>query len=244
MRTKSSWPQALRRHGLFVALGAFALAAAAQADPSISWFSANPIPLNSYLTIYGSGFGDAQGRSYVLIGSIPVPVQSWSAAAIHVYVNPLVNSSAQIALDTAYPVQVVVPAADHPNSNTLNLTISSGPPLTYSSDVVDQPKLSDQPSVTGFQSRTFCAGNRVGIFGAGFGFAQGAGYVSITVPLLDSKGKLFTQEFAIPVLAWSENAINALLLLPAGAQFGTYTLTVHRENGKTSSSTFTVGACP
>jgi IPT/TIG domain len=228
-----------------VALCAFALTpAAALADPSISGFSANPVPLNSYLTIYGSGFGDAQGRSYVLIGGNPVPVQAWSAVAIHVFVNPLLNSTAPLALDTAYPVQVVVPAADHPNSNTLNLTLSSGPPLSYSNDVVDQPKLSDQPSVIGFQSTTFCPGNTVAIYGAGFGFDQGSGYISITVPLLDAQGTPFTQEFAIPVLAWSENAIYALLSLPAGAQFGTYTLTVQRGNGKTASGSFTVGACP
>jgi hypothetical protein len=54
--------------------------------------------------------------------------------------------------------------------------------------------------------------------------------------------KPFTQEVAIPVLGWSENAINAILLLPDGAQPGTYTVTVHRSNGKTSSDTFTVVA--
>jgi len=211
------------------------------ADPSISGFSANPVPLNSYLTIYGSGFGDAQGRSFVLIGGHPVLVQAWSAVAIHVFVNPLANGTAPLALDTAYPAQVVVPGADHPNSNTVSLTISSAPPPTYSNDIVDQTKLSDQPSVVGFQSATFCPGNNVAIYGAGFGFSQG--YVSITVPLLDSKGKPFTQEFAIPVLNWSENAIDALLSLPAGAQFGSYTVTVHRGNGKTATGTFTVRAC-
>jgi hypothetical protein len=229
---------------LIVALGALALTpAAAMADPSISGFSANPVPLNSYLTIYGSGFGDAQGRSYVLIGGHPVMVQAWAAVAIHVFVNPLGNGAAPLALDTAYPAQVVVPAADHPNSNLVNLTISSAPPPTYSNDIVDQTKLSDQPSVVGFQAATFCPGNNVAIYGAGFGFTQGSGYISITVPLLDSKGKPFTQEFAIPVLNWSENAIDALLSLPAGAQFGSYTLTVHRGNGKTATGTFTVGAC-
>jgi hypothetical protein len=62
------------------------------------------------------------------------------------------------------------------------------------------------------------------------------------VPFLDSKGKPFTQEFAIPVTAWSENAIRTLLFLPNGAQLGKYTVTVHRGNGKTASSSFTVTA--
>jgi hypothetical protein len=43
------------------------------------------------------------------------------------------------------------------------------------------------------------------------------------------------------VLAWSENVINFVLLLPAGAIPGTYTATVHRGNGKTTSGSFTVG---
>jgi hypothetical protein len=32
--------------------------------------------------------------------------------------------------------------------------------------------------------------------------------------------------------------------MPSGAQLGTYTLTVRRANGKTSSSSFTVVNCP
>jgi hypothetical protein len=240
MRSYNRWCSPRR----LVALCAVVLTpAAALADPSISGFSANPVPLNSYLTLYGSGFGSAQGRSMVLIGSSPVPVQAWSDVAIHIFVNPLGTSTTPLALDTAYPVQVVVPAADHPNSSTLNLTISSAPPPSYSDDVVDQPKLSDQPSVAGFQSTTFCPGNNIAIYGAGFGFTQGSGYISVTVPLLDAQGNLFTHEYAIPVLAWSEDAIDALLSLPAGAQFGTYTLTVHRGNEKTAAGTFSVKAC-
>jgi hypothetical protein len=240
MKQNSRWCSS----SLFVAFCAVVLAPAiAMADPSISGFSSNPVPLNSYLTIYGAGFGNAQSGSYVTIGGHPVPVQLWSNVAIHVFVNPLANSSTPLALDTAYPVQVVVPGADHPKSNTLDLTISSAPPFTYPNEVVDQPKPTDQPSVTGFQATTFCPGSTVAIYGRGFGDAQGASYISVTVPFLDSKGKPFTHEYAIPVLAWSENAISALLSLPAGAQFGSYPLTVHRANGKTASASFTVAAC-
>jgi len=226
------------------ALCAVALApAAATADPTISGVSMNPIPLNSFLTVYGSGFGDAQGPSYVTIGGRQVPVQMWSNVAIHVYVNPMGNALTPLALDTAYPLQVIVPAADHPNSNTLNLVISSAPPLTYPNDVVDQPKRGDQPSITGFQAGTFCPGNTIAIYGKDFGDALGSGYVSVTVPFLDSHGKPFTQEFAIPVLNWTDAAIDALLSLPAGAQTSSYTLTVHRGNGKTASASFNVTGC-
>jgi uncharacterized membrane protein len=81
----------------------------------------------------------------------------------------------------------------------------------------------------------------VAIFGSGFGFEQGSGYVTITAPFVDSQGNMFTQEFAVPVTSWSEHAIYIVLNLPAGAQPGTYTVTVHRGNGKTVSASFIVG---
>src|SRR5882672_8912020 len=45
-------------------------------------------PLESNLTIYGSGFGAAQGSSYVLIGGRFVTVMAWTDGAIYVLVNP------------------------------------------------------------------------------------------------------------------------------------------------------------
>ncbi len=82
------------------------------------------------------------------------------------------------------------------------------------------------------------------IYGAGFGPSAASGYVSVTVPLLDAQGTPFTQEYVVPVLLWSENAINVPLHLPAGAQLGAYVVTVHRTNGKSASSSFPVVACP
>lgn len=219
-----------------VALGAVALApVAASADPAISGFSSNTVPLNSYLQIYGSGFGDAQGSSYVTIGGRFVPVVAWTDGVITIVVNPLAYNQGSIVLDTAYPVQIVIPSTGK-SSNTLNLTISSAAPFVNNPGPVDQITRSDQPVITGFQTTVFDTDSALAIYGSGFGDAQGSGYVSVTVPFMNN----VTEEIAIPVLGWSENAINALLLLPAGAQPGTYTVTVHRSNGKTASDTFTV----
>jgi hypothetical protein len=240
MRNSSRWSS---RHFLIALCAAAITPAMAHADPAISGFSSDHVPLGSFLMIYGSGFGNAQGQGYVLMASRQVPVMAWSPVAISVYVNPMAFDHQPVVLDAVYPVQVVVPSADHPNSNLVNLTITSAPPPVYSPSVVDQSTRSDQPSVTGFQATTFCPGSTVAIFGAGFGDAQGSGYVSVTASFLDAQGNPFTQEVAIPVLAWSENAIEALLSLPAGAQFGSYTLTVHRGNGKTAAGSFTVGSC-
>lgn len=239
MYTRHPWT----RLGTWLLFGAMTLApAAALADPVITGFSANQVPLQAFVRIYGSGFGSAQGQSYVTVGSRFVPVMAWADDAITILVNPLAFNQMPLALDMAYPVQVVIPSTGK-SSNTLNLTITSQPPFVFSPDVVDQQKLSDQPALVGFQKATFCPGDDIAIYGSGFGFALGSGFVSITVPFLDSQGHTFTQEFAIPVLNWSENAIDALLFLPAGAQPGTYKVTVHRGNGKTASANFTVAPC-
>jgi len=226
------------------ALAAGCLAAltpvAALADPVISGFNSPQVPLLSYLIIYGSGFGDAQGLSYVTMASRPVPVQSWSDGAIHVYVNPMAFVPGPVALDAVYPVQVVIPSAGK-SSNVMNVTITAGAPPGYTPVFIPQV-VTDQPTVTGLQATRFTPGSNIAIYGSGFGVAEGSSYLSVTVPFRDAQGHPFTQEYQIPVLAWSENAINAVLLLPAGAQLGTYTLTVHRSNGKTASATFTVVA--
>jgi hypothetical protein len=240
MRNSSRW---FSFHFLVVLCAAVLTPAAAMADPAISGFNNDHVPLNAFLIIYGSGFGAAQGQNYVLMGSRQVPVMAWSDVAIQVLVNPMAFDRQPVVLDAVYPVQVIVPSADHPNSNVVNLTITSAPSPVYSPDVVDQQKLSDQPSVTGFQNPNFCPDSFMTIYGSGFGFDQGSGYVTITVPFLDVHNNPFTKEVAIPVLAWSEYAIHVWLSLPDGAQFGSYTLTVHRGNGKTSSASFTVVDC-
>ncbi len=239
MSKVSRW---LQYRYVMAACAAALLPAIAHADPVITGFNRPSAPLNSFLTIYGSGFNDAQGQSYVLIGGRAVPVLAWSNAAITVIVNPLAFNHAPVALDTAYPVQVVTQPANK-TSNAVNFTITSAAPFVNPPGAaVAAP--SDQPSFERFQKTTFCDGNVIAVYGSGFGSTQGMGFVTITVPFLDSMGKPFTQEFALPVLGWSENAINVVLNLPPGARLGRYTLTVHRANGKTTSGSFTVVPCP
>jgi hypothetical protein len=216
-------------------------ASAAHADPVITGFNNNRGPVNSTAIIYGSGFGDFQGGSYVLLGGRLVPALAWTSVAIYMLVDPLAFGQGPVALDTAYPVQVIT-QPDNKHSNTRDFTLTSGTPPVVTPPSVPAP--SDQPTFQRFNSTRFCGDGFLTIYGAGFGQTRGGGYVTITVPLLDSHGQPFTQEYLVPVLGWSENAISAWLALPDGAQLGSYTATVHRDNGKTASGSFAVVACP
>jgi IPT/TIG domain len=219
MRTMNQWLPT----GILIACSVVAMTpVAAMADPVISGFNQTSVPLGSFLTIQGSGFGDAMGKSYVLVGGRQVPVLAWSSGSIYALVNPLAFSPGALALDAAYPVRVVVPVATTPNSNTVNLTITS------------------DPLVTGFLGTNFKSGNAIRIYGARFGAIQGAGNLTITVAGLNANGVPFTQAIPVMVMAWSDNTIDGMLSLPAGAQLGAYNLTVHRSDGVTSSNSFTL----
>jgi IPT/TIG domain-containing protein len=233
-------PQLLSR--CIAALCFLALAAStASADPVITGFNNNHGPVGSSIIIYGSGFGDFQGGSYVLLGDRMVPTLAWTPVAIYMLVDPLAFGQGPVALDTVYPVQVITEPGDK-HSNTLDFTLTSGTPPVVTPPSVPAPP--DQPSIQSFNSPRLCDGSFLTIYGSGFGQTRGGGYVTITVPLLDSQGQPFTQEYLVPVLGWSENAISAWLGFPTGAQPGSYTATVHRDNGKTASGSFTVAACP
>jgi hypothetical protein len=230
--------------GIVAAFGAAFLAGSvAHADSVITGFSRDRAPLMSVIGIYGSDLGSAQGSNYVLVGGRGVPILAWSNTVILFLLNPLAWNQTPLALDTAYPVQVVK-RADGKTSNSVNLTITSEPAFVNPPGPA-LPAPSDQPSITGFQVPEFCINKdqMIAIYGSGFGQTQ-SGFVTATIPFLDSQGHPFTQEFALPVLLWSENALDVLFQAPAGAQLGTYTLTVHRNNGKTATRTFTVVNCP
>jgi len=156
--------------------------------------------------------------------------------------NPLAFDHTPLPLDTAYPVKVVK-RVDKKTSNSLNLTITSEPAFVNPpGPALAAP--SDQPKITDFQSTTFCLNKQsvVAISGAGFGSAAN-GSVTVTVPFLDANNNVFFQQFALPVLLWSENAIDVLLQVPAGALQGGYTVTVRRSNGKTASGVIAVLNC-
>ena len=211
---------------------ALMLPVSAHAAPSISEVLPDHASMQSFITLYGSDFGDAQGTSYVTLGGRMLPVLVWTPNALHVVVNPLAYNKAPVALNTVYPIQVVTSTGSS-KSNTVNFTLTTGAsPVVTTPVASDQP--SDQPTFECVNKTLFCPGDTLTIFGSGFGLAQGIGYVTITVPSGTSTG--------IPVLSWSDNAISTSLNLPADAQPGHYEVTVHRgDNGKTVSGPFTVG---
>jgi hypothetical protein len=220
MQTMKQW----RPAGILIACSIAALmpVAAMAAQPTISGFNNVQVPLGANLIIYGSSFGTAQGRSYVLIGGRQVPVLAWSDVAINLLVNPQAFSSDAFTLDTAYPVQIVVPAASTPKSATVNLMITSG------------------PLVTGYLGSTFATGSALTIYGARFGATQGAGSVSMTVIGSGLNGALVTTAIPLAVKTWADNTINAQIVLPNGAALGYYTLTVNRADGGTCSCMLTI----
>jgi hypothetical protein len=209
----------------------------------ITGFSRDRAPLHSVITVYGSDLGVAQGSNYVLVGGRGVPILAWSPGGVMFILNPLAFDRTPLALDTAYPVQVVK-RVDGKTSNALNLTITSEPPFVNPSGPA-VPAPSDQPTISGFQVPQFCRNRQsaIAIYGEGFGNAP-TGTVMVAVPFLNAQGQPFTQLFALPLMNWTENALQVLFQAPPGAQLGTYTLTVRRANGKTASRTFQVVNCP
>jgi hypothetical protein len=225
--------------GLFLAtLCAAAVAPAALADPAVTGITPGRAPMQSFVTIYGSGFGYSQGTGYVTLGGRPVPVLAWSDSAIHVVINPMKFDNKAMALDTTYPVQVIMQRGTE-LSNTIDFTLTTQSVETFA-DVVDPMTLSDQPTFECFQKPMFCRGDNVIFYGSGFGSTQGAGYVTINVPVLVG-GNVVHQDFALPVTLWSENAIDITLDLPNNVVPGVWTITVHRANGKTASGSLNGG---
>jgi hypothetical protein len=208
------------------------------ANPHIDGLTPVQGPLNQRVIIHGTGFADVQGSSYVLFAGRLAPVLSWTAGAINFVVTPPAANQPALALNTAYPVQVITPASGK-QSNTVNFFLTDAAPADYPNAAVAGP--SDQPSFECFNKKVFCPGDVVSFLGAGFGSTQGTGFVTVTVPLADTSGNIVTQEFAVPVLSWAENVISFILNLPSGAAPGMYTATVHRGNGKTTTGSFIVG---
>src|SRR5437016_427512 len=94
--------------GVLTTLGAaFLSGGVAHADPVINGLSRDRAPLMSVISIYGTDLGEAQGSNYVLVGGHGVPILAWSNTVILFLLNPLAWNQTPLALDTAYPVQVV-----------------------------------------------------------------------------------------------------------------------------------------
>src|SRR5438445_3622984 len=172
---------------------ALMLPVSAHAAPSISAVLPDHASMQSFITLYGSDFGDAQGTSYVTLGGRMLPVLVWTPNALHVVVNPLAYNQAPVALNTVYPIQVVTSTGSS-KSNTVNFTLTAGAaPVVTTPVASDQP--SDQPTFECVNKTLFCPGDILTIFGSGFGLAQGIGSVTITAPSGTPIG--------LPVLSWS-----------------------------------------
>jgi hypothetical protein len=59
---------------------------ASAATPSITSLSASTVARSGRLLIHGTGFGDLQGASTVLVGDLPAPVTRWSDTQVNAYV--------------------------------------------------------------------------------------------------------------------------------------------------------------
>jgi len=91
------------------ALGCLGFAVAgrpAHADPLITDLSADQGLVGGYLAIYGSGFGSAQGQSYVLFGGRVLTVLDWTDVAINVLLLPHAGPSV-LEPNVAHPLVVV-----------------------------------------------------------------------------------------------------------------------------------------
>jgi hypothetical protein len=107
-------------------LGILLFTETGNADPQISTLSARQVPLGSFITIYGQGFGDAQGQSYVTYGGRFVPAVAWSDVAVTVVLVPQ-TTSVPLPLGAERPVTVVSFPGPR-TSNEVALRLLSPPP--------------------------------------------------------------------------------------------------------------------
>src|SRR5690349_18173251 len=91
----------LRLLALGLAVTALA-ASAACGDPSIVSLSSTEGVLGSFVILYGSGFGNAQGQSYVMYGGRFVPAVGWSDVAVSVVLIPQ-SGDIPLLLETSHP---------------------------------------------------------------------------------------------------------------------------------------------
>jgi parallel beta-helix repeat protein len=101
-----------------------------EANPHIDSIFVDRGPVYQEAIIHGSGFADVEGTSYVTLGGHQIPVLAWTNVAIGVLINPLAFKQSALALNAAYPVQVVIPANGR-KSNTVDFFLTDGPPPDY-----------------------------------------------------------------------------------------------------------------
>jgi hypothetical protein len=206
---------------------------AAHAAATITGLSRNSGPLNTIVSVYGSGFGDAQGPSIVTLADRQIPVIAWSASVITVVTA--FHPSIVPALDQAHPLAVRT-GRGLEKSNEVPFLLTAEPPAPIVGSAV--PGRSDQPTiVTGLGpnvDETHFRGFRVTLEGSGFGDRQGRGRVEVDLFDFDENDELvFVGTVLATVLAWSENSIT--IFLDQDLCFPAAVFSVIRENGKSDS---------
>jgi polyvinyl alcohol dehydrogenase (cytochrome) len=107
-----------------VALMLFAVAASA--DPIISGVSPPQVSPGSMMLISGSGFGNAQGQSYVMLGQHQLPAIAWTDAAIRAYVS----AADMVMAPGQAPTLMVIQQPGSHMSNGFMLTVAGAGPTT------------------------------------------------------------------------------------------------------------------
>jgi parallel beta-helix repeat protein len=105
----------------------FIIRGPSEANPHIDSIFVDQGPLYQRAIIHGSGFADIQGTSYVTLGGHQITVLDWTDVAIGVLINPQAFNQGPLALNAAYPVQVVI-KANGLKSNTVDFFLTDGPP--------------------------------------------------------------------------------------------------------------------
>jgi parallel beta-helix repeat protein len=105
----------------------FIIRGPSEANPHIDSIFVDQGPLYQQAIIHGSGFADIQGTSYVTLGGHQITVLDWTDVAIGVLINPQAFNQGPLALNAAYPVQVVI-KANGLKSNTVDFFLTDGPP--------------------------------------------------------------------------------------------------------------------
>jgi hypothetical protein len=98
-----------------------------QADPHLDSILVDRGPLYQRAILHGRGFADVQGTSIVTLGGNQIPVLAWTNDAIDVLILPQAYQQTALALNAAYPVQVVINANGR-KSNTVDFFLTDGSP--------------------------------------------------------------------------------------------------------------------
>jgi parallel beta-helix repeat protein len=101
-----------------------------QADPHLDAIVVDRGPVQQKVILRGSGFADLQCTGYVTLGGHQAPVLFWTSVAIGIVIYPTAYGQSPLALNAAYPVQVVTPASGK-KSNTVDFFLTDGPPAVY-----------------------------------------------------------------------------------------------------------------